>query len=92
LTSFTPPLVGTLAAHPALPWRLPAHTGLPSFPVTGLPSFALRQSWEQSWPSGLPSAPVQPRRHRERDLIRRLERLTGQTVTLKPAAGQEPAA
>jgi transposase len=31
-------------------------------------------------------------RHRERDLIRKLERLTGQTVTLQPAAGQEPAA
>jgi len=31
-------------------------------------------------------------RHRERDLIRRLERLTGQTVTLQPAPGQEPAA
>ena len=31
-------------------------------------------------------------RHRERDLIRKLERLTGQAVTLRPAAGQEPAA
>ncbi len=31
-------------------------------------------------------------RHRERDLIRRLERLTGQTVTLQPVSGQEPAA
>lgn len=31
-------------------------------------------------------------RHHKRDLIRRLERLTGQTVTLQPAAGQEPAA
>jgi len=28
-------------------------------------------------------------RHRERDLIRRLERLTGKTVTLQPVAGQE---
>src|SRR6185312_3255755 len=37
----------------------------------------------------------QPRsdsRHRERDLIRRLARLTGQTVTLQPVSGQEPAA
>jgi transposase len=31
-------------------------------------------------------------RHRERDLIRRLERLTGQTVILQPAPEQEPAA
>ena len=31
-------------------------------------------------------------RHRERDLIRKLERLTGKTVTLQPVAGQEPAA
>ena len=31
-------------------------------------------------------------RHRERDLIRRLERLTGKTVTLQPVPGQEPAA
>jgi transposase len=31
-------------------------------------------------------------RHRERDLIRKLERLTGQTVTLQPVPGQEPAA
>jgi len=29
-------------------------------------------------------------RHRERDLIRKLERLTGKTVTLQPVAGQEP--
>ena len=31
-------------------------------------------------------------RHRERDLIRKLEHLTGKTVTLQPAAGQEAAA
>jgi transposase len=31
-------------------------------------------------------------RRRERDLIRKLERLTGQTVTLQPSAGQKPAA
>ena len=31
-------------------------------------------------------------RHRERDLIRKLERLTGKTVTLHPVPGQEPAA
>lgn len=31
-------------------------------------------------------------RHRERDLIHKLERLTGKTVTLQPAHGQEPAA
>ena len=31
-------------------------------------------------------------RHRERDLIRRLERLTGKTVTLQPGPGEQPAA
>ena len=31
-------------------------------------------------------------RHRERDLIRKLERLTGKTVTLQRVPGQEPAA
>ena len=31
-------------------------------------------------------------RHRERDLIRKLERLTGKTVTPQPVPGQEPAA
>jgi transposase len=31
-------------------------------------------------------------RHRERDLIRKLERLTSRTVTLQPSPGQEPAA
>ena len=31
-------------------------------------------------------------RHRERDLIRRLERLTGKTVTLQPRPGEQPAA
>jgi transposase len=31
-------------------------------------------------------------RHRERELIRKLERLTGKTVTLQPVPGQEPAA
>ena len=46
LTCFTPADVGTLAAHPALPWRL-----------FQLPS--LRHSCGHRCPSGLPSSPAQ---------------------------------
>jgi hypothetical protein len=47
-------------------------------------------------PGGRPpisrSLSCQGRQRRERDLIRKLEHLTGKTVTLQPGPGEQPAA
>ena len=54
------------------------------------PALRPRRPLPRSRPRLLPGALHS--RHRERDLIRKLEHLTGKTVTLQPAPDQEPAA